>query len=130
MRRIQADEDEDWRKTKAKHDEARRRVQQEGADTKRELETKKDAYQREKARSNAEKVKNLTRPKANLRTIETADELLALYHSLKIDNDEDPDLPSKIKNTFALLQMLQSGIANKSVDELRNLIWHDDYLDV
>ncbi len=130
MRRIQADQDETWRKVSAYYDEQRHCLQQQEAEDRSELETLKDTYEREKARSNAEKVKNLTRPKANVRAIETVHKLFELYHSSKIDNNDDPQLTSNINTTFATLQMLQSGIANESVDDLKHLIWHDDNLDV
>jgi len=128
MRLIQEEGDEEIRKVKAKLNETIRRVELEQAKTKRELEAEKDGFQRDKARTKEEKENNLTLPKANLLTIKTAYDLVQLYHLKHVEQDGNPDLQTKINTNLSILQHLQNGIAKKSLDELKLLVWDDDDL--
>ena len=128
MRLIQEEGDEEIRKVKAKLNETIRRVELEQAKTKRELEAEKDGFQRDKARTKEEKENNLTLPKANLLTIKTAYDLVQLYHMKHVEQDGNPDLQTKINTNLSILQHLQNGIAKKSLDELKLLVWDDDDL--
>ena len=128
MRLIQEEGDEEIRKVKAKLNETIRRVELEQAKTKRELEAEKDGFQRDKARTKEEKENNLTLPKANLLTIKTAYDLVQLYHMQHFEQGGNPDLQTNINTKFDILQRLQIGIAKKSLDELKLLVWDDDDL--
>lgn len=135
MKRIEDRREEGIRRIKAEYDEKRHRAQQQHDAKIRQLEAKKQFYQREKERSYQEKVRNLTIPMAHVRAIETNYEIFQLYNDLLVKKEGDPDdLQQKIDDKMAILKVLQSGIADglahghdhESFAQLVDLIWHQN----